>query len=90
MHVRLPYELWHAREAFYMALPAGDGSRGKDQIPKGEACYENDQDERRNAIHTPHVQHVSFNIREVERIGDPDTGRVDREHSATQQRKHYQ
>ena len=48
------------REPFYMALPGGE-----DQISKGEACYENDQHERRNAIHTPYVQDVSFNIREV-------------------------
>jgi hypothetical protein len=37
------------------ALPAGEGSGREDQIPKGEECYENDQDERRNAIHTPHA-----------------------------------
>ena len=65
-----------------MVLEAGNASGVEDQRAEGEGCYENDKDERGNAIHTPHLRNVCLNIREVERIGKSDTGRVDRQHFA--------
>jgi hypothetical protein len=63
-------------------LPVYIGSRLKDQRAKGKHCDKKNQDLRRNAVHTPDLQNVGFNIREVKRIGNSNASKVDREHPA--------
>lgn len=63
-----------------MTLRSGDDRAVEDQARKREECYRDSQDQRRNAIHTPYVQNVRFNVCEVESVGKSYTRKVDREH----------
>ncbi len=67
------------RRHIQMTLLTGDGVAVEDQRPEGEDRYRHSQDQRDNAIHTPHVQDVGFDICEVESVGKSYPGKVDGE-----------